>query len=108
MIIPTILKQIYRNSARYIILTCMLFMLGCNKNAAIAGKYIDKKIPDDYTELKADGTFVINQRDIKASGKYSYDKGRLVLTMSTGEVFEGRIEGNAIIGNNGSRAIRYE
>jgi len=96
----------FSNIAVLITTLSLITLLGCNKNAAIAGKYIDKNYPDDYTELKADGTFAIHQKNINSTGKYSVKDGIITLTLSSGEVFVGRLEGNIIIGNRGSRAIK--
>lgn len=99
-------RNICRISTTLLTLLCALSMFGCNKNAAIAGKYVDKKYAEDYTELKADGTFFIHQRNLNSSGKYSVESGRLILTLSSGEVFEGKIVGNTIVGNQGNIATK--
>ena len=100
------LRSVCCLSTTLIALLCALSMSGCNKNAAIAGKYVDKKYPGDYTELKADGTFFIHQRNLNSSGNYSVEGGRLILKLSSGEVFEGKIVGNTIVGNQGTLATK--
>ena len=95
-----------RLSIPIIVLWCALSMSGCNRGSNTTGKYVDEKRPQDYTELKSDGTFLIHQWNLNASGKYSIDGKRLILTMSSGEVVEGKIEGNTITDNEGSRLTK--
>jgi hypothetical protein len=66
------------------------------------GKYLRKNNPQDYTELNSDGTFLIYQRDYKGSGKYKIDGTRLILTLKSGVVVEGKIEAKTITDNRGN------
>lgn len=99
-------RRVCRLSIPLIILWCSLAMFGCNRGSTSAGKYVDEKNSQDFTELKKDGTFLIHQGNLSASGKYSIEGKRLILTLSSGEVAEGTIEGKTIIDNGGSRSTR--
>jgi hypothetical protein len=66
------------------------------------GKYFRQNSPQDYTELKSDGTFLIHQSDFNGDGKYKINGKRLILTLSTGVVVEGNIELKTMIDNRGN------
>lgn len=101
-------RRVRRLSIPLLVLWCVLAMFGCNRGSTstIAGKYVDEKKSQDFTELKTDGTFLIQQENQSANGKYSIDGKRLILTMSSGEVVEGKIDGKTIIDNGGSRLTK--
>ncbi len=101
----------FKSSIKYgflyiIIVLCVLFLFGCNGDSTIVGKYLDEKNSNNFTDLKADGTFLIRFGNQTINGKYLIDGNRLFLTRSTGEVAEGKIEGKTIIGNNGGRSTK--
>jgi uncharacterized protein YxeA len=80
-----------------------LTTFGCNSGSTTAGKYIDEADSQNFTELKRDGTFVIQQAKANVNGKYTTDGNRLILTLSTGQVMEGKLEGKTITPNKGGR-----
>lgn len=98
----TILKQL----TIVVLAGCMLTVFGCNRGSGSVGKYVSEKAPSDFTELRSDGTFFIQQGAQSASGKYVIEGKRLILTLPSGEVVEGTIEGNTIIDNTGVRATK--
>jgi hypothetical protein len=102
----TTARKVYRLIVPLIILCCALTLLGCNRNSTSTGKYFGEKKPQEFTELKKDGTFLIHQKNLDANGKYSIDGKRLILKLSSGEIVEGNIEGNTIIDNEGGRLTK--
>ncbi len=98
----------FRHSVRFFSLLSAFVILGCNSGSGSVGKYVDEKNTKDYTELKNDGTFVVQQGALTANGKYSIDGKRLILTLNSGEVVEGKIEGKTIIDNGGSRSTKIK
>ena len=125
-------KRIGRISTTVIVLMCGLLVSGCDRSPKAqktetkpatpavpgaqavpaakmdpatqsnAGKYIRKNSPNDYTELKSDGTFLIFQSDYKGNGSYKIDGKRLFLTLKPGVVVEGTIVNKTITDNRGN------
>ncbi len=75
----------------------------CQK-ADRTGKYISEKDPTNYLELKADGTFILQQAPTIVAGKYEIAGGQVTLKNDTGFNSNGKFEGrNTIIDNDGLR-----
>jgi hypothetical protein len=72
-----------------------------------AGKYINEKNANDYLELKADGTFLLQaRRDGQArsvSGKYEIEGTQITLTISSGQPVRGKLEGKTFVDDGGNR-----
>ena len=99
-------RRVRHRFIQLIILCCTLAMFGCDRSTTSVGKYVSDKNPQDYTELKNDGTFFIHQGNLSASGKYSIEGKRLILVLSSGEIATGSIEGKTITDNEGSRSTK--
>jgi len=84
----------------------MLTLLGCSNDSFSPGKFVDKENPQNYTDLRSDGTFLINQGKFKGGGTYLVDGKRLTLTFSSGLVVEGKIKGNVITTDKGGRLTK--
>lgn len=76
-------------------------MFGCDRGSTPAGKYQNDKQPQDFTELKSDGTFLIKQGTAGYAGKYTISGNKLTLSLASGEVVNGSIEGKTITDNQG-------
>jgi hypothetical protein len=83
-----------------------LGLAGCSNNGSGAGKYVNEKKGQDYTELKSDGTCVIHQGNGSFAGKYAIDGSKLTLTMQTGDVVVGKLEGKTITDNEGEHWVK--
>ena len=90
-------------SSRLIVLLCALTLIGCDRGSSVAGKYLDEKKPQEFAELKSDGTFLIHQGKLDAEGKYSIEGKRVALIFNSGKTASGVIEGKTLIGNGGGR-----
>ncbi|MGE5173706.1 MAG: hypothetical protein ACM3MD_07750 [Betaproteobacteria bacterium] len=67
------------------------------------GKYISEKYSKNYLELKADGTFILQQDPMIMAGKYKIAGDLITLKTDTGFNSIGKIEGKSIIDNDGVR-----
>ncbi|HXE96026.1 MAG TPA: hypothetical protein VN642_06455 [Dongiaceae bacterium] len=93
--------RVFRLSSAILILYCALAVFGCNRGQDSAGKYLYETNHQNYTELKSDGTFTVHQGTVDANGKYAITGKQLKLSLSTGEVLIGSIEGRTITDNEG-------
>lgn len=84
----------------------VLGMFGCDKGNTNVGKYQYEKNPQDYTELKSDGTCLIQQGKGSYAGKYEINGNKLKLTLNTGDVVTGNIEGKTITDNEGQHWVK--
>lgn len=84
----------------------VLGMFGCDKGGSSVGKYQYEKKPQDFTELKSDGTCVISQGQKTYTGKYEINGKSLKLTLNTGDVVTGSIEGKTITDNEGQHWVK--
>jgi hypothetical protein len=65
------------------------------------GKYLNKKYPKDFTELKSDGTFLYQEGKISLTGKYSIQGSRLLLALPDGSGSYSKIDERGITDNAG-------
>jgi hypothetical protein len=71
------------------------------------GKYFNEKNVNDYIELKADGTFLLQERRDgqahSASGKYEIEGTQITLTVGSGQAVRGKLEGKTFVDDGGNR-----
>ncbi len=83
-----------------------LLMLGCMttdqppSDEGCVGRYIKEGDLSDYTELRADGTFVIEERGAKLAGTYEVH-GETLTIFAVNATATGVIKDNKIIDNEG-------
>jgi hypothetical protein len=65
------------------------------------GKYLNKKYPKDFTELKSDGTFLYREGKINLTGKYSIQGNRLLLALPDGSGSISNIDDRGVTDNAG-------
>jgi hypothetical protein len=101
-------KQLCRHYVSLITLLCVLVIFGCNNSSVktLSGKYVDEITPQNFTEFKADRTFISHKGNNNIIGSYSIDGQLLTLRLSSGEIFMGKIEGKTIIGDGGGRSTK--
>ena len=86
----------------------VLLMLGCvttPSGEGYVGRYMKEGNPSDYTELRADGTFVIEERGAKLAGDYEVDGETLTIFVGSASA-TGTIKGNKIIDDEGQAWIK--
>jgi hypothetical protein len=69
--------------------------------SSVYGKYIYDQNPSDYTELKSDKTFFVQQTTMSVHGTFEIDGTNLTLNPSSGGVWHGTIDGNKISDGDG-------
>jgi hypothetical protein len=84
----------------------LLGVFGCEKGNSNVGKYQYEKNPQDFTELKKDGTCLIRQGQGTFTGKYEINGKALKLTLNTGDVVSGSIDGKTITDNEGQHWVK--
>jgi hypothetical protein len=77
-----------------------LWLTSCSKSS-VYGTYVSEKNAKDYTELKSDGAFFVQQGSVSFSGKYKVDGKNITLTLDSGQAARGKIDGNTIIDDQG-------
>jgi len=65
------------------------------------GKYLNKKYPKDFTELKSDGSFLYVEGKINLTGKYTIQGNRLLLALPDGSGSISTINDKGITDNAG-------
>ena len=65
------------------------------------GKYLNKKYPKDFTELKSDGSFLYVEGKINLTGKYNIQGNRLLLALPDGSGSISNIDDKGITDNTG-------
>lgn len=82
-------------------------MLGCGAieqrpaEQQHVGKYVKEGSPADYTDLKADGTFVVEERGQTFKGTYEVRGENITLFVGFGGTATGVIKDNKIVDNEG-------
>jgi hypothetical protein len=82
-------------------------MLGCGPTEQrraeqqYVGKYVKEGSPADYTELKADGTFVVEERGQTLQGTYEVRGENITLSVGFAGTASGTIKDNKIVDNEG-------
>jgi len=86
----------------------LLLPAGCSRSPV--GKYASEKNPNDFVELRSDGTFFAKETHMgKASqktGKYRVEGKTITLELGTGDAARGTIDGNTLIDPDGDKWIR--
>ena len=70
---------------------------------SVYGTYVYNQNPYDYTELKSDQTFFVQQTTMSVHGTFSIHGTNLTLNPRYGGVWRGAIDGNTIIDSEGMR-----
>jgi len=83
---------------------CIFVLVGCSNQ--VAGTYISEKNDQDYTELKADGTFFVKEGRVSIYGKYEIEGNVLTLKLEGGRAPRGTIEKNYLIDDEGVKWIK--
>ena len=83
-----------------IIAVMTLCLTSCSKSS-VYGKYGNSQNPGDYTELKSDQTFAVQQGSINVHGTFEIAGTNLTLKLGSGQVAHGTIDGNTIIDDQG-------
>lgn len=65
------------------------------------GKYLNKKYPKDFTELKSDGSFLYREGEINLAGKYAIQGNRILLALPDGSGSISNIDDKGITDNAG-------
>ena len=78
---------------------------GCAKakQLSAAGTYVSEKIPNDYRELKSDGTFYLQQGPAGMTGTYEIEGDQITFKLASGSAHRCKIEGNTIVDPDGER-----
>ena len=83
------------------IIALMTLCLTSCSTSSVYGKYVYNQNPSDYTELKSDKTFFVQQSNMSVHGTFEIDGTNLTLKPSSGGVWRGTIDGNTIIDSEG-------
>ena len=67
------------------------------------GKYLNGKYPDDFTELKSDGTFLYQEGKLKYTGKFAIQGNQLLLALPDGSGSISKIDDSGMTDSNGER-----
>ena len=95
--------------ALYPLTTCILagiVMLLAACATSVVGFYVNETKPQNTTELRADGTFLVTERSESFAGKYRLKGKTLILELPNGQIVSGSLEGNVMIDADGEKLIR--
>ena len=94
-------------SIRFLVVCLCLILcisaFGSVSAAGAAGKYISEKNANDYLELKADGTFLLQGQGQSVSGRYKIEGTQITLTLGSGQALRGKLEGKTFVDDAGNR-----
>ena len=95
------------SATRACVLVAALFALSCS-SGAMAGKYISERdrTPSDCRELKADGTFGLEEDGTTPTGSCSASAARVDLAVTAGRKISATIAGTDLI-DSGEGAGRW-
>ncbi len=85
----------------------VLLVLGCGApeqrpaGQQHVGRYVKEGSPAEYTELRADGTFVVEERGHTLKGTYQVRGENITLFVGFGGTATGTIKDNTIVDNEG-------
>ncbi len=88
----------------FIILASIASVISCER-ASITKIYVNEDNPNDYLELKPDGTFYLYEEGIGTTGEWGVRGNELRLS-SIGFLVTGEIKGNKIIDDGGKIWVR--
>jgi hypothetical protein len=86
----------------------LLLVLACS-GSKIAGKYVSEENPNDYLELRRDGSLFLQEKGVTLEGKYRVDGDEITLSMSFlgfSVPTKGRVVGNVIIDKDGEKWVK--
>jgi hypothetical protein len=83
------------------IIALMTLCLTSCSQSSVYGKYGNNQNPSDYTELKSDKTFDVQQGTMNVHGTFEIDGTNITLKLGSGQVARGTIDGNTIIDDQG-------
>lgn len=87
-----------------VIVVCLVAAAGCG-TASIAGTYVNQGNPEQYLELKKDGTFWITLGNNTSRGEWDLKDDTLRATITSGGggiTLTGQVRGNEIVDLTGS------
>ncbi len=90
--------------ALVIILFSVLAATACG--GTIDGTYTSQDHPNDYIELRGDGTFFIMEKDQGLSGTFKLDENQLVLISPSGASSVAELREDTIIDNSGLNWVK--
>ena len=94
--------------ARIRLATLLTLLLGVScAGGKVAGRYVSERdrSPKDYLELRADGSFTLQEDGSTLTGTYKMNGTQVALTAS-GEALQGRIESGVLTDATGNRWTR--
>jgi hypothetical protein len=80
-----------------VLLTCLV---ACSKTLP-AGTYVEQKEPENYLELKADGTFLLQKHGGSYAGKYNQDGENIGMKADAGFSSRVTIRGGTLTDTDG-------
>jgi len=88
-----------------IMLVVSLNLVSCDKDSktSISGRYVSEKFPERVRELKPDGTFLVQEGQVGATGTYSIVDKQITLTVSNGMAYKANLDGKSMIDLDGER-----
>ncbi len=102
-----------RTLTRYlgIVILSLAFLLPADCSRSPAGKYTSQKNPNDYIELRSDGTFFIKETHtyggaVQKTGKYRVEGKTMTLELGSSDAARGTIDGDTLIDPAGDKWIR--
>ena len=74
----------------------------------VAGRYVSERdrSPKDYLELRADGSFTLQEDGSTSIGTYKMNGTQVALTTASGETLQGKIEAGVLTDAIGNRWTR--
>lgn len=82
----------------------VMFLAACAPS--VVGFYVNERKPQNTTELRADGTFLVTERSESFAGKYHLKGKTLILELPNGHTVSGSLEGNVMIDADGEKLIK--
>ena len=89
--------------------TSLTILLGVScAGGNVAGRYVSERDrnPKDYLELRADGSFTLQEDGSTLTGTYKTNGTKVALTTMSGESLKGKIEAGVLTDATGNRWTR--
>lgn len=92
-----------------LMLAASLNLVSCNnaeQMSSVSGRYISEKSPERFRELKSDGTFLVQEGQVGATGTYKVANKQITLMVTNGVTITSNLDGKSMIDRDGERYTR--
>lgn len=88
------------------LLVTMTLTTGCGGGGSTEGRFVSESNPQDILQLRSDGRFFQEEGGRSFSGTYKISGTEIILTLPSGAVSKGTINGDVLVDPGGDRWVK--